>query len=72
MIVINSLGARCPLPIIETAKSLKDLRIGDSLTLLSDDPATDPDLKAWARMTGNKVEVLGQVEFKVTKLVSRD
>ena len=72
MIIIDCLGARCPLPIIKTAKSLKDLRIGDSLTLLSDDPATDPDLKAWARMTGNKVEVLAPVKFRVTKLVSRD
>ena len=72
MKVIDFLGSRCPLPIIATAKFLKDLRIGDSLTLLSDDPATDPDLKAWARMTGNKVEVLGPMKFKVTKLVSRD
>jgi len=70
--IIDALGARCPVPIIRTAKALQDMEISDSLTIFSDDPATSSDLKAWARMTGNKVEVLGPVEFKITKLVSRD
>lgn len=72
MKIIDALGTRCPLPIIETAKALQDMKIGDSLTIFSDDPATSPDLKAWARMTGNRVEVLGPVKFKITKLASRD
>lgn len=72
MKIVDARGERCPLPIIKTAKALQDIKIGDSLTIFSDDPATSPDLKAWARMTGNKVEVLGPVEFKITKLVSKD
>ncbi len=72
MKIIDSLGARCPLPIIATAKAMKELNTGDSLVLLADDPATEPDLKAWARMTGNKVEVIGPAKFKVSKLVSND
>jgi tRNA 2-thiouridine synthesizing protein A len=67
MIVVDSRGTRCPLPIIQTAKVLRDLIEGESLTLLADDPATKPDLHAWARMTGNEVEVIGPNEFKVTK-----
>lgn len=67
MKVVNCLGTRCPLPIIQTAKAVRDLADGECLTLFSDDPATKPDLHAWARMTGNKVEVIGATEFEVTK-----
>ncbi len=64
---INCLGKRCPLPIIETAKAIKELRPGDSVHLLADDPATEIDLRAWARMTGNQVNVSAPNEFLITK-----
>ena len=46
-------GLRCPLPIIKSAEYLKDKPIGFTFILLSDDPATAPDLIAWSRMSGN-------------------
>ncbi len=36
--ILDCLGKRCPLPIIELAKALADKSIGFKLTLLSDDP----------------------------------
>ncbi|MBI3429796.1 MAG: sulfurtransferase TusA family protein [Actinobacteria bacterium] len=72
MRVIDALGTRCPQPIIETARAMRDTKISESIILLADDPATEPDLKAWARMTGNYVEVIGLAKFKVTKVVSKD
>lgn len=66
--ILNCLGKRCPLPVIELAKALTDKPIGFEITLLSDDPASAPDLIAWARMTGNSAEA-GEVNtFKVVKL----
>jgi tRNA 2-thiouridine synthesizing protein A len=66
--ILNCLGKRCPLPVIELAKALSDKPIGFEITLLSDDPASAPDLIAWARMTGNTAEA-GEVNtFKVVKL----
>jgi len=54
--IINSLGKRCPQPIIDIARALAaNVEISD-FELLSDDPATWPDLQAWARMTGHRVE----------------
>jgi len=64
---LNCLGMRCPLPIIETAKGVRNITAGQSIRLLADDPATEIDLRAWARMTGNYVEVVGVNEFLVTK-----
>lgn len=65
---INCLGKLCPLPIVETAKSIKEIKNGESMILLADDPATMPDLLAWARMTGNQMEALAPTKFLITKI----
>lgn len=64
---LNCLGMRCPLPIIVLGKEIRSVFAGESIRLLSDDPATELDLRAWARMTGNQIEVLGDNEFLITK-----
>lgn len=68
--ILDCLGKRCPLPIIELAKALADKSVGFKLTLLSDDPASQPDLIAWARMTGNSVETSEANTFQITKLAN--
>ena len=70
MEILDCLGKRCPLPIIELAKTLANKGIGAQITLLSDDPASQPDLVAWARMTGNVVKTLDPKTFEVTKLTN--
>jgi tRNA 2-thiouridine synthesizing protein A len=64
---LNCLGMRCPLPIIAVGKEMRRTYAGESIHLLSDDPATELDLRAWARMTGNDVLVISLNEFLVTK-----
>lgn len=64
--VVDCRGMRCPVPIIESAKQIRGLSHGDKFLLKSDDPATQTDLLAWARMTGHHVEVLDREEFIVT------
>jgi tRNA 2-thiouridine synthesizing protein A len=68
--ILDCLGKRCPLPIIELAKTLADKPLGFKVTLLSDDPASAPDLIAWARMTGNSAEISESNTFQVTKLTN--
>jgi len=50
-------GQACPLPVIKTAKAMKELRAGQTLEVLATDPGVEPDMLAWARQTGN--ELLG-------------
>ena len=71
MIEIDARGLRCPQPIIELGKKILTMSLGDQVTLLSDDPATEPDLSAWSRMTGNKFEKISESTFVVTKLSER-
>ena len=68
--ILDCLGKRCPLPVFELAKALADKPIGFTVTLLSDDPASAPDLVAWARMTGNSAETGEQNTFQITKLTN--
>jgi TusA-related sulfurtransferase len=65
--IIDSRGKRCPIPIIECAQAMSELVPGESIELLSDDPATLPDLLAWGRMTNNFVEAQGPETFHITK-----
>jgi tRNA 2-thiouridine synthesizing protein A len=60
-------GKRCPLPIIELSKKIKESEIGQEVLLISDDPATAADLNAWARMTGNQLKVISTDNFLITK-----
>ena len=60
-------GKRCPLPIIELSKKIKEIEVGQELLFISDDPATAADLSAWARMTGNEFKVVSNDNFLITK-----
>jgi tRNA 2-thiouridine synthesizing protein A len=46
-------GLSCPLPIIKTAKAIKELAPGELLEAFATDPGSVPDFKAWSRTTGN-------------------
>lgn len=46
-------GLSCPLPIIKTAKAMKELAPGELLEAFATDPGSVSDFKAWAKTTGN-------------------
>jgi tRNA 2-thiouridine synthesizing protein A len=46
-------GLSCPLPIVKTAKAMKELAPGELLEAFATDPGSVPDFKAWAQSTGN-------------------
>jgi tRNA 2-thiouridine synthesizing protein A len=46
-------GLSCPMPIIKTAKAMKELAPGQLLEAYATDPGSVPDFKAWAQATGN-------------------
>jgi tRNA 2-thiouridine synthesizing protein A len=54
VIEVDSRGRRCPLPIIDLAKRLPSVRIGEVVRVLADDPAAANDIPAWCRMKGQE------------------
>ncbi|WP_199521316.1 sulfurtransferase TusA family protein [Jiangella anatolica] len=53
-LVLDCRGQRCPLPIIELAKRIGDVEVGQTVTVLADDPAAASDVPAWCRMRGHE------------------
>jgi TusA-related sulfurtransferase len=48
-------GQICPMPVIETSRAIKEMDIGQVLEVLTSDPNSRSDIKAWSRMTGNEL-----------------
>lgn len=49
-LVVDCLGRPCPVPVIELAKALPTVEVGQVVEVLSDDPAARLDVPAWSRM----------------------
>ncbi len=52
-LTLDMLGRRCPVPVIELAKHIGDVSIGDVVEVLSDDEASRVDVPVWCRMKGH-------------------
>ncbi|MFF4268281.1 cysteine desulfurase/sulfurtransferase TusA family protein [Streptomyces sp. NPDC001536] len=49
-LVVDALGKRCPIPVIELAKVIGDVPVGGLIRVLSDDEAARLDIPAWCEM----------------------
>jgi tRNA 2-thiouridine synthesizing protein A len=47
-------GVVCPAPIIELARHIGEVEIGDLIAVAADDAAARSDVPAWCRMTGQE------------------
>ncbi|WP_330291636.1 cysteine desulfurase/sulfurtransferase TusA family protein [Streptomyces sp. NBC_00576] len=53
-LVVDALGRRCPIPVIELAKRIGDVPVGGTVRVLSDDEAARLDIPAWCEMRGQE------------------
>ncbi|WP_327356670.1 cysteine desulfurase/sulfurtransferase TusA family protein [Streptomyces sp. NBC_01304] len=49
-LVVDALGERCPIPVIELAKVIGDVPVGGTVTVLSDDEVAELDIRAWCHL----------------------
>lgn len=56
--ILDCRGQPCPLPVIELAKHLADVSVGELIAVDSDDVAAAIDIPAWCRM--REQEFVGQ------------
>jgi len=57
---LDCFGLLCPVPIIQTAKAIKEMKVGEVLEIVSTDKGIKADMPAWCRQTGQ--EYLGMEE----------
>lgn len=52
---LDTRGLNCPLPILKAKKALAEMASGETLKVVSTDPGSLRDFKAFARQTGNEL-----------------
>jgi tRNA 2-thiouridine synthesizing protein A len=53
-------GLSCPIPIVKTARAVKDLAPGQLIEVFATDPGSVPDFKAWSKTTRNPLVESGE------------
>jgi tRNA 2-thiouridine synthesizing protein A len=54
-VIVDARGLRCPMPVIRLAQAAKTAPPDTVITVLSTDPAAEPDIAAWCRMRAQEL-----------------
>lgn len=57
---LDCVGLYCPMPIVKTSLKLEEMKLGEVLEVIADDPGIKQDMPSWCKMTGH--EFLGMEE----------
>jgi TusA-related sulfurtransferase len=52
---VDSLGKACPVPVIEMAKAVARVEVGEEVLVASDDPGSRVDIPVWCRLKGQEL-----------------
>ena len=58
MLVVDARGKSCPMPIVLTAKAIRNVAVGDGLRVQANDRAFPSDIEAWCKKTGHVLVAL--------------
>lgn len=68
---LDTFGLLCPMPIIKTAARMKQLKPGDILKVLSDDPGILEDMPAWCVTSGNELIAIDEIDGEYHVLIRK-
>jgi TusA-related sulfurtransferase len=60
------------MPILQTKQEIDKMAIGEILEVLADDPAAEPDLKAWAKRTGQKILEIDKTDEGMRFIIQKE
>jgi tRNA 2-thiouridine synthesizing protein A len=52
---LDTCGLLCPIPVVKTAKAIKEMEVGGIMEMISTDKGSMPDMKAWANQTKHEL-----------------
>ncbi|MFC2007283.1 sulfurtransferase TusA family protein [Chloroflexota bacterium] len=68
---LDCMGLYCPLPIVKTAQTIKQMKTGEVLEVVADDKGIKLDMPAWCEATGQEYlgleEAGGEIKIYVKK-----
>jgi tRNA 2-thiouridine synthesizing protein A len=69
---VDATGLSCPMPVIELAKAIREVAVGERVRLLATDPAAKVDVPVWCRMQRQQLvrqeEAVGVWTFDVDRV----
>ena len=69
--VLDCTGLYCPAPVFETRKKIDEMKKDEVLLMMADDPASEEDIKAWTRRTGNELLSINKDEDVFSFLIKK-
>ena len=69
--LLDTRGTFCPVPILMTARRIKQLSAGEQLEVVGDDPGIVADMPVWCEETGNVLISLEREGEEVRCLVEK-
>ena len=58
--LLDCLGKACPVPVIELAKAVTGMAVGDEVVVIADDPGAKVDIPVWCRMKRHELVAVAQ------------
>jgi tRNA 2-thiouridine synthesizing protein A len=68
---VDARGKSCPLPIVLTAKAVRQIAVGQELVIKADDRAFLPDIEAWCKKTGHALVRANNCEGYIEAVIRR-
>ncbi|MBI0583391.1 MAG: sulfurtransferase TusA family protein [Methanomassiliicoccus sp.] len=70
--ILDAKGLMCPMPIVQLAKKMKTMKVGDEIEVVADDVGSWEDIPAWCQRTGNELlerkQAGGVYTYRIKKL----
>ena len=55
-VTLDLTGLRCPIPILKTKKAMRDLKKGDVVEVLANDPGAKEDFETYCKVSGHAMQ----------------
>ena len=68
---LDCVGLFCPMPLLQTRKSISSVKVGEILELLADDPGAESDIKRFCKRTGHELISYEKLEDGVQRFLIR-
>jgi len=70
-VTLDCRGLLCPMPLLKTSTTIKNMQVGQLLEMLATDPGAKPDMLAWLKRSGYDLirmeEESGVLKFYIRK-----
>ncbi len=69
--VLDTKGLNCPLPVLKAKRALKNVPVGEILTVVATDPASTIDFRHFCMVSGHKMVEWSEADGIFTYVIRR-